>query len=200
MPTKSKARKGNKPMPTNKKQSKAKKLLNWLKPTSPAKGALLFAIVFAVIGGSYTAYKSFAASNSIVKYHNDIQGYPTYAAAIYPTREIDNLSSKGGTTVWKLGNQMVVVANILVPFSSNGPFNFCVTAKSSTSYALYDIGGSWNDGFKHSDVRASFPTNSYAKICSRNNLVQFASEPKFQLRAINSTNSTLWVSNMSLEW
>src|SRR5438477_12556857 len=49
-------------MPKTKKQSKTRQVLNCLKPTSPAKGMLLFAIVFAVIGGSYLAYKSFAAA------------------------------------------------------------------------------------------------------------------------------------------
>lgn len=43
------------------KQSRLKRILGWLKPTSPAKGALLFAIAFVVIGGGYMAYKSFAA-------------------------------------------------------------------------------------------------------------------------------------------
>jgi hypothetical protein len=47
----------------NIKQSKAKKVLNWLKPTSLRKGMLVFAIAFALIGGSYTAYRSFATTS-----------------------------------------------------------------------------------------------------------------------------------------
>lgn len=47
-------------MPKTKKQSKKSKVLNWLKPTSTAKGMLLFAIAFAIIGGSYMVFKSFA--------------------------------------------------------------------------------------------------------------------------------------------
>lgn len=47
-------------MPKKKKQSRFKKFISWFKPTSPAKGALLFAIAFALIGGGYMAYKSFA--------------------------------------------------------------------------------------------------------------------------------------------
>lgn len=49
-------------MPKNKKSSKLQKFTSWLRPTSPLKGMLLFAIVFAVIGGSYLAFKSFAVT------------------------------------------------------------------------------------------------------------------------------------------
>ncbi len=63
MATKTKAKKGNNKMPATKKQSKANKVLNWLNPTSPAKSMLLFALAFAIVGGGYMAYRSFAASN-----------------------------------------------------------------------------------------------------------------------------------------
>lgn len=43
-----------------KQQSKLKRTLGWFKPTSPTKGALLFAIAFVVIGGGYAAYHAFA--------------------------------------------------------------------------------------------------------------------------------------------
>lgn len=46
----------------SKKQSKARKLVNWFKPTSPAKSVLLFAFVFAVAGGGYFTYRGFAYS------------------------------------------------------------------------------------------------------------------------------------------
>lgn len=49
-------------MPKKKKVSKLSKTINWLKPTSPAKGMLLFAIVFAVVGGALYLYKSQAAT------------------------------------------------------------------------------------------------------------------------------------------
>lgn len=51
-------------MAVKKKQSKVNRVANVLKPTSPFKGMLLFAVVFAVIGGSYYAYKSFAAESA----------------------------------------------------------------------------------------------------------------------------------------
>lgn len=43
-----------------KQQSRIKRTINWLKPTSFKKGALLFAIAFVAIGGGYMAYRAFA--------------------------------------------------------------------------------------------------------------------------------------------
>lgn len=48
---------------TKKSNSKIKNAIGWFKPTTPAKGMLLFAIVFVVIGGSYMAYNSYASNN-----------------------------------------------------------------------------------------------------------------------------------------
>lgn len=61
-----------------KKQSKGRKILNWLKPTSPVKGMLLFAVVFALVGGSYFLYKSTAAAPVVTAVATpDGQGYWT---------------------------------------------------------------------------------------------------------------------------
>lgn len=49
-------------MPKQKKlPTRLKRTIDWLKPTSAKKGALLFAIAFAVIGGGVMAYRSFAS-------------------------------------------------------------------------------------------------------------------------------------------
>ncbi len=45
-----------------KRPSRVKKLLGWFSPLSPLKGAVLFALLFGILGGSYLAYKSFAAT------------------------------------------------------------------------------------------------------------------------------------------
>lgn len=62
-------------MPKIKKLSKSKKILKWFKPTSPLKGMLLFAVVFAVVGGSYMAYKSFAATCTQYNFSYGSRGY-----------------------------------------------------------------------------------------------------------------------------
>ena len=54
---------------TKKQPGRLGNALKWLKPTTPAKGMLLFVIVFAIAGGSYYAYKSFA--NSWTTYPKD---------------------------------------------------------------------------------------------------------------------------------
>ncbi len=45
-----------------KKQTKIDKLANFLRPSSPVKGLLIFPIVFALTGGSFAVLKSFAAT------------------------------------------------------------------------------------------------------------------------------------------
>ncbi len=42
---------------------KSKRAIRWLKPTSPAKGMLLFIVSFVVVGGIFFAFKSFAIYN-----------------------------------------------------------------------------------------------------------------------------------------
>ncbi len=65
---------------TKRKPGKSNRTLKWLKPTNPAKGMALFAVIFAVVGGTFFAFKSFAATpggvsgSSIVL--KDAQGCP----------------------------------------------------------------------------------------------------------------------------
>lgn len=47
--------------------SSTKRLLHLLNPASPIKRVLLFVVLFAVIGGGYMAYKSFAATPTVYK-------------------------------------------------------------------------------------------------------------------------------------
>lgn len=63
-------------MPAKKttKQSRLKQTLNWLKPTSPAKGMVLFALVFGLAGGGYYVYKSYA-SNTWAIFPKDMTTY-----------------------------------------------------------------------------------------------------------------------------
>lgn len=48
--------------PVKTKTSKSKDIKKWLNPTSPGKKMLLFVLVFAILGGAYMTYKSFAVS------------------------------------------------------------------------------------------------------------------------------------------
>ena len=92
---------------TAKKQpSGVSKALNWLKPTTPAKGMLLFVIVFAIAGGAYYAYKSSAASWTV--YPKDF----SYSGGAYMST--DTHSSKGTVTVAKLTPNSVITNQFLI--------------------------------------------------------------------------------------
>ena len=58
----------NKKSTVKKQPGKLGRAVNWLKPTTPAKGMLLFVIVFAIAGGAYYAYKSSAQTLYVVHY------------------------------------------------------------------------------------------------------------------------------------
>ncbi len=53
------------PAKTVKKQSKLGAFFSKLNPNSPAKKLLAFVLVFAVLGGGYYAYRSFAATGDV---------------------------------------------------------------------------------------------------------------------------------------
>ncbi|HSX52767.1 MAG TPA: hypothetical protein VLF90_00120 [Patescibacteria group bacterium] len=101
-----------------KKQSRATKVLNWLNPTSPAKSMLVFAIVFAIVGGGIAAYKSFAftTSNHSYTYYANNPGEITLRSGS-AVRQTDSHGGLPNTYVWRLEKNAVVGANIKV-FSS----------------------------------------------------------------------------------
>ncbi len=78
-----------------KKQSKTSRAINWFKPTSPAKGMVVFAVVFAVVGGTFFAFKSFAATPGGISASGtsskDAYGCPTYV----PSRPTLSIGSSG---------------------------------------------------------------------------------------------------------
>ncbi len=57
---------------TTKNKNKVRKALGWFKPTTRLKGMLLFALVFAVVGGGILIYKSYAFTWKITIQANTI--------------------------------------------------------------------------------------------------------------------------------
>lgn len=97
-------------MPQKKNQSKLQKLGNWLKPTSPKKGMLLFAIVFAVLGGGYMAYKSFAATTGAFSQKvGNISNESWRSMAFSTTRGAVLFKSNMDTTPWGCPSQSYYV-------------------------------------------------------------------------------------------
>ncbi len=62
------------PAKTLKKQSKLSSFFGKLNPNSPVKKLLAFVLVFAVLGGGYYAYRSFAATSVTVKNSAQLTG------------------------------------------------------------------------------------------------------------------------------
>lgn len=153
-------------MPKKKQNSKFKKFISWFKPTSPAKGALLFAIAFAVIGGSYMAYKSLAA----VDYSRDL--FQIHRLTGTAEIIVDKHSNKGEVYTWRLAgakydydfrNGTVYTDDLYIDQSANHIISVCPwargainTAYSSSRLAYvavkvgeWDAGGRfriWNEG------------------------------------------------------
>ncbi len=117
---------------------KTSKVFNWLKPSSPAKGALLFAVAFSVIGGSYMAFRSFAAGNYIINYYNKMTPYsPPGTTAPHTTTESGTL--KKGSTVYvvPLGTGLDTLFHV-VP-SQTTSYRVCATAKAGGSNSSLSI-------------------------------------------------------------
>lgn|GEM_PF-983887 len=200
-----KLKKSNRITPKHKNPSTVKKALNWLKPTSPAKGALLFVIVFAVIGGSYTAHKSFAAGNMLVNYHDKIQN--VLGSSTLP----DSIGGKGTITVWMLPASASFQAGVgtyfkVVPLA-NTQFMACVTARLKDASAPKNLKIYMTGGTDYKIGEVTVPGASiYTKICSPSTLSLGpggSPEKTIYIRAeranLNSTND-VHISNISLEW
>lgn len=59
-------------MPVNKKQSKLKKLVGFFNPKTLKGGIALFALVFAIGGGIYFVYRSFAATSRLLVFEGKL--------------------------------------------------------------------------------------------------------------------------------
>jgi hypothetical protein len=124
-----------------KSSNKLKRTLGWLKPTSTKQGALLFAIIFAIIGGSYMAYNSFASTTDVKVYGQEL--YTDSNSGCGLSRVLDaSSSSKRSITVLKMANKGCASfgwttyatgssASGNPPFGSWAPVNmkFCIYAR-----------------------------------------------------------------------
>jgi hypothetical protein len=81
-------------MPARKKQSKLRTILSKLNPNSPKKKFILFIAVFAVLGGGYFAYKSFAGDQAHFWYADQI------GSSGYAYKATESRGLKRGMTVW----------------------------------------------------------------------------------------------------
>jgi hypothetical protein len=83
-------------MPFRTKTSKKSAFLAKINPNTPIKKFFVFVIVFALLGGGYFAYKSFAAVNGSIAFAQQLQPYGT--ARLVQERG----GSKKNVTVWEI--------------------------------------------------------------------------------------------------
>ncbi len=184
-------------MAVKKKNSSDKsKLFNWLNPSSPAKNALLFVIAFAVIGGSYMAFRSFAFTfndHSIIYYSNN-PGEITLRSGS-AVRQTDSHGKLPSTYVWRLEKGAVVGANIKVYSSSvTRTIRECVrfrfTYGTSNNYLRF-----YDGSFNSTAYKGSY---TYINACGPPRTVQFPGT--FDEKILNYGPGDLYIQWIGLEY
>ncbi len=181
-------------MPKTKKTSKPKKLLNWLKPTSPAKGMLLFAIAFAVIGGSYMSFKSFAAGNLITHNYDQINNW----GGAYTFT--DCVKSKGCATVYVVTSPGGEIGSVFKKASTTSVKD-CFTARTigastTVNFLVHQNYIPYSNYPNSTGATINVNTTGYTKYCISvpGNITYLTN----QLIVVKGSN--LLVASMSLEW
>lgn len=190
-------------MPSKKKKStKSKKLINWLRPSSPAKGMLLFALVFAVLGGGYMTYRSFAFTYS----NHSATAWSSVYGDINKTggngiRQYDSNGGLSSTKVWRLERGATVKANIpvyssvIIKRSMQACVRFRFTANS----------GTLNQGFTFTDRGSPIALPgitgrvTYSMACTGNN-ISSALPGTFTVQIYNNGPADMYIEWISLVW
>ena len=191
---------------TKKQPNRLRKALNWLKPTTPAKGMLLFIIVFAIAGGGYYAYKSSAAS------------YTTYATSLTPIRGAQliyddhaksptyavRLNARTDANYTELGTKMFLGQ----PWSNYPPSTkintrMCISARSnaagngSQANIVFDIDGVYD---QTKTTAVNIPAGkSYNTYCS-GWLPVGGGTHMSNVNIYNWGYQDVYVSNVSMQW
>ena len=183
-------------MPKNKKKSNSNKLLKWLKPAGPAKNMLLFAIVFAAIGGSYMVYQSFAftTSDHSWTYYSNVPGEITLRSGV-AVKQTDSHGGLPNTTIWRLERGATVGAKINVysaPLTKT--IQECVYFRF-TNNTFNDVFGF--DGGKTSSgaFDGSF---TYQRKCGPKHTVQFPGT--FDEKIINYGLGDMYIKWIGIVW
>ena len=188
-----KTTKSTKSVKTSKKPAqKSSGVSAWFKNMTPAKGLLLFAVVFAALGAGYYAYKSNAAT--ITNYYDKIQNYNGSVTASDPASK-----DKYAPKVWNLPFQNSgVITNYTVP-ASNYEINYtpCVTVRrpvESNTPATIEVSASKFVNTGGADTITIPPSAEYASYCM-NGAMPFAAGESGHVSAMvkNLTGGTLYV-------
>ncbi len=129
-------------MPNTKTKSKAnqpgriKRAVRWLKPTSPLKGMVLFALIFGVIAGGYYAYQSFASGSWSLLPGQNIWPKNGSVNASYVSTDC-NGTSKGCIKVLKMPTNSSGESYVTIPASYPRAFYICVSLRAQVSSSTF---------------------------------------------------------------
>lgn len=184
----------SKPASRKSKTSRAQKVINLLKITSPAKGALLFVLAFGIIGGAVMAYRSLAASYSIVNQPSKI----SLVGSSQGVKQTDSHGGKPNTIIWRIEKNATVTTTFSVPaLSSSVNADFCVNYRFTVPTT--------NDHFA---IRgATFPivetgSNTYSSAClgkANIKLTPGVYNP-IQETVTNKGPGDMYIANMYIRW
>lgn len=190
-------------MPKTKKPAKRKGLSTIISLSSTKGKLILFLLIFAVVGGGYMLYSSFAATSEDVHYANKIT--KDYGS---PYTVTESSGNKGGVTVWKLtGNQAVKSVWPTYGYNKFFSYKYCFTYRvqqsGSAPVKVYFTTGSNNytGDFQVIPSIDAYTSSTYKQHCTSVN------DYKLTLNATNNITpsvsiygpGTLYVSNMSLK-
>lgn len=182
---------------TTKKQAPASKWQTFNKTInidSGPKRLVTVAIIFALIGGTYMVYKSFA--QSVTKLANVDQ---IVAISQPAQKKVEQAGSKRSFTVWSLGTNGSVRGLISLPYmAGQSPFKICANLKAAAA-------GTVTYTFYSTSQGNSFPVTvkasaDYVKYCYPLTYQEAFTTNAFEPGVFNGTGGELRVSWISLEY
>ncbi len=172
-----------------KSSSKIRKALHWLKPTSPAKGLLLFVLCFTVIGGSYQAYRSFAATAEVRDY--GVNGISGCSGAYQDTDKTS--SSKAPVKVWVIPSGSCAFVNVK-NVTQTGPWRMCVLVRGVNSGNLAVSLNMSNGRLGGSEPKTITGSKNYSGACTEGGL--YTSTGTFRMQLDNNGNEALYLQDL----
>lgn len=192
-------------MPATKSTFKNKSFGSSISLSSNKGRLIVFLLAFAVIGGGFMLYRSFASENVITNYQDKISG-------INDATRITEKSGKSGLTVWQIYKTQGTVASkfTITPWVTLNTYMLCATVRNAgTQYAYFKI----QDNISTPNGTRKFygqfgtpPSTGYNEFCTpavsypASNTPYEISNAGVQVTTGSGSNPKLNVSNISLRW
>ena len=172
---------------SNKKSNKRFSIGSW----SRRKQTVVTVLVFAVIGGGWLVYKSFAASVLATYPATSIVRVSGNATEIQDA----NSGSKSGNTVWKLpwganADAIIWATGGTVTVPANSQWQYCASIKG--------VGSAWING-PYDPIIGLTNNTAYQTYCAIIHKTGAASQVVKPASISNSGNSDIYVSNETIQ-